>query len=156
MTSNSVAHYNSKRLQYSPKTNYKPKFKRRWFQNEQNYQMLLLENTQMYILSVYRSQQATPLTVMIKIQELLGKVDQKKLFIIGGDFNLCPIEQEKNVITKALEHFGFTQMIKEATHENGRALDHLYIRNIKNPISISIQSLYWTDHDAITVMVPGE
>ena len=60
------------------------------------------------------------------------------------------------MIDNTLRRFGFTQMIREATHEQGRALDHLYIRNMKQPIDVSIQSLYWTDHDAITVMVPRQ
>ena len=138
------------------KTNYNPKFKRIFTYNDETYQMILLENSQMYVLSVYRSEKAERFTVMMKIREILGILDRNKLFIIGGDFNTCATE--KNVITNTLtnEYFGFTQMILEATHEKGRALDHLYIRNMTKPISVAIEPLYWTDHDAITVMVPRQ
>ena len=138
------------------KISYEPKFKMIGQVNQQNCQMVLLENFQMFVLSIYRSQEATPSSVITSIKDILDKLDHtNKLFIIGGDFNLCAVT-EKNIITETLKSYGFDQIIKEATHEKGRALDHLYIKNMKQPITIEIQSLYWTDHDSITVMVPRQ
>ena len=55
--------------------------------------------------------------------------------------------------------FGFSQMVKNPTHLHGSLLDHIYFRQgpdrEKYKVTIESHGKYYTDHDAITVMLRG-
>ena len=79
--------------------------------------------------------------------------------VICGDFNICFLSKRNNKITKYLEQNGFTQLMKEATHIQGRLLDHFYFREKENDqlvTSVFRYSPYYADHDAIctTITMP--
>ena len=62
------------------------------------------------------------------------------------------MNESENILTVGLCNLGFKQVISEATHERGNALDHLYFRDMKkgSQIQVELQSVYWSDHDAVT------
>ena len=58
-----------------------------------------------------------------------------------------------NVFKSCLEDFGFHQLIEKATHDEGHALDHIYVSNEKifPKENIYLKPLYFSDHDAICI-----
>ena len=142
------------------RTKHQPRFHRVSHVEEPFFQIAAYQNDDMSVLSVYRSKDA-PLQNVLKatVQVLSTLKDQfEKPCIIGGDFNVCAVNDSNNPLTVGLCRLGFKQVISEATHEKGNALDHLYIRDMKkrSQIQVELQSVYWSDHDAITVMVSSQ
>ena len=82
--------------------------------------------------------------------------------MIGGDFNLCAMSESNNVLVAGLISAGFQQLVQEATHIEGRTIDHCYIRNNNASVfdgsskssSVSVRSVYFSDHDAIILTIP--
>ena len=137
------------------KRNYQPRFNLKCHVEEYHLQIAAYKNDHMSVVSVYRSQECSLEKVKNAIVGVIKLLDSHKPCIIGGDFNICAVNQPDNILTKELQSLGFHQMITEATHEKGNCLDHLYFRdNNSTPIQVEVQSVYWSDHDAITVMVP--
>ena len=67
---------------------------------------------------------------------------------------LCTVNDENNAITKMLEGLGFKQVMKEATHIEGRHIDHCYWNDKSKKWEvpeIERYSPYHSDHDAILV-----
>ncbi|XP_057292445.1 uncharacterized protein LOC130621150 [Hydractinia symbiolongicarpus] len=68
--------------------------------------------------------------------------------IVVGDFNLKPnalLEQTLN---------GYEQVVSEPTHLGGSILDHVYIKKSlleQFLVYVSVKSLFFTDHEAITI-----
>ena len=115
--------------------------------NNNVYQISAFESADMSVISVYRSEAANLQMVLDDIIQIYTRCDPQKLCIIGGDFNLCFIKNGENAITTGLTYAGFEQVVKEATHELCGAIYHCYIKQPNR------KSIYWSDHDAITVMV---
>ena len=79
-------------------------------------------------------------------------VDSEKTTVIGGDINICALAQRKNFVTESLEEMGFKQLVTQATHEDGRALDHIYIRQGKTARfdwALEYFPKYYSDHDGV-------
>ena len=53
-------------------------------------------------------------------------IDIEKTSVIGGDINICALQQPRNHITASLKEMGFKQIVMTATHKEGRAIDHVY------------------------------
>ena len=53
---------------------------------------------------------------------------------------------------------GFHQQIKEPTRVSGSGIDHLYINNLMQELTISTQidGAYYSDHDILTLYVPKQ
>ena len=123
-----------------------------------NYQISKFACDNCEVISVYRSESAPYEDVLCDIAQICN---DEKLTILGGDFNVCVLKNEHNLLIKGLTQFGFIQMISEATHIAGGAIDHCYIRQAvgytgsqltsKNTY---IHSVYWSDHDAILISMP--
>ena len=118
-----------------------------------NYQILKFEYDQYVIIALYRSQCASCLDILT---EILKFCDTEKLIVIGGDFNVCAITEFNNVLLNGLINAGFNQLVREATHIEGRTIDHCYVRNStiksQNAIteqSVSVRSVYFSDHDSV-------
>ena len=129
--------------------------------NKENYQMTLFESDIVNVISVYRSKDAPLKDTLLDVIKLWNLVDKHKPCIVGGDFNISA--DQRNPLTSGLEALCFKQQIRQATHEKGNILDHLYYRprtmvyansNKFVQPEIALQSVYWSDHDAITVMIP--
>ena len=129
--------------------------------NSRNYQITQVVSPKLDVLSVYRSSSSSMQDVL---NELGAMIDRNKTTLIGGDMNACVLKNPKNPLTKGLEGLGFAQLVDQATHNLGGALDHVYVRHPDGSaarewptINVLPLSVYWSDHDAIMVSVwPNE
>ena len=104
--------------------------------------------TNIDIINVYRSQNGNQHDL---IQILENMIDRRRFCIITGDFNLCGREDRRNMVTLYLERKGFNQIVDEATHIQGRIIDHIYVNNIRCVLEIERFSPYYSDHDGLLV-----
>ena len=102
------------------------------------------------LVNVYRSSQGS-LTELKKVID--DKVSSAHGVVIG-DFNLCARIQKKNQVTSHLEKIGFLQKVTEATHIQGRIIDHCYVKESEEfrMKDLKLYSPYYSDHDAILVV----
>ena len=100
------------------------------------------------VINVYRSSNGKQKELIEKLQQT---INPKKLTIISGDFNLCAREEKTNRVSKFLEEIGFSQLVKEASHIQGRIIDHVYINCTEAVIDLERYSPYYSDHDALLV-----
>ena len=117
--------------------------------NNDGFSISTIESEKLKVIGVYRSQDGD---IVNLLDEIKGFVDTEKTTVIGGDFNVCALTQRKNDVTKNMEEMGFTQLVTQATHENGRALDHIYIRQGKTTRfdwALEYFPKYYSDHDGI-------
>ena len=104
-------------------------------------------------LAVYRSNQGNTVELLEHLIELITPGVNT---VICGDFNICYQATRNNRVTKYLEDNGFTQLVKEATHIQGRLIDHFYMRiceNDQQPTSLYRYSPFCADHDAICTTI---
>ena len=68
---------------------------------------------------------------------------------------MCVLKQPKNYVTTSLTENGFQQMVTEATHIEGGAIDHIYIRQgvMKFTWSLELCPKYYSDHDGLYVTI---
>ena len=123
-----------------------------------NYQISKFACDNCEVISVYRSESAPYEDVLCDIGQICN---DEKLTIIGGDFNICVLKNEHNILIKGLTQLGFIQMISEATHIAGGAIDHCYVRQAVGYTGSQLtskntylHSVYWSDHDAILISMP--
>ena len=100
------------------------------------------------VINVYRSSNGKKKELIEKLQQT---INPKKLTIITGDFNLCAREEKTNRVSMFLEEIGFSQLVKEASHIQGRIIDHIYINCTEAVIDLERYSPYYSDHDALLV-----
>ena len=65
-----------------------------------------------------------------------------------------PFKQPNNFATTSLEKMGFQQVVTEATHIEGGAIDHIYIsqgRDNKFDWDLELYPKYYSDHDGISL-----
>ena len=99
--------------------------------NKEKMQLTKLESSKIDVIIVYRSDQGNTAEL---IEHLIELITPENNTIICGDFNICSLATRKNRVTKYLEQNGFTQLVKEATHIQGRLLDQFYFRQSENKI----------------------
>jgi len=106
------------------------------------------------IISVYRSKEGN-ITQLIDHLRLL--LDTEKITIIGGDFNICLVQNKANELSTFLSCLGFKQLVNEATHIKGGHIDHVYIKGC-NSADVELYSPYYTamDHDALCISIEME
>ena len=100
------------------------------------------------IINVYRSQDGNQHDL---IQILENMIDRSRFCIITGDFNLCGRDERRNAVTLYLERKGFNQIVDEATHIQGRMIDHVYVNNCGCVLELERFSPYYSDHDGLLV-----
>ena len=85
------------------------------------------------------------------VTELQNWLNYEKTTVIGGDFNLCVLKQSKNYVNKSFAEIGFQQIVTEATHVDGGAIDHIYLRQGCNRFewNLEICPKYYSDHDGL-------
>ena len=84
-----------------------------------------IEYEKLIVIGVYRSADGDIKNLLNELQNL---VDSEKTTLIGGYMNICFLKQRKNLLTQNLEDIGFKQLVTQATHDDGGALDHIYVR----------------------------
>ena len=105
------------------------------------------------IIGVYRSQNGNVMDIVNELQNLLNR---DKTTVVGGDFNLCVLRHPKNYITASLEEEGFKQIVTAATHIEGGAIDHIYIRHGNDRIfewDLEYCPKYYSDHDGLGLTI---
>ena len=112
-----------------------------------DYQMTRIESSLFSVINVYRSVQADSTF----IKSLINQIDFENNVIICGDFNFCSLEQQEHEISKHLNKLGFIQLIKNATHREGRSLDHVYFYHKDSTLAVSCNTrgCYYSDHDQV-------
>ena len=55
------------------------------------------------------------------------------------------------MVTLFLERQGFSQLMQEATHIQGRVIDHIYVNDASCILEIERFSPYYSDHDGLLV-----
>ena len=93
---------------------------------------------------------------METIEAIEKFIDTNRIVLITGDFNICLRKNPRNALTLALKNKGFSQLQVEATHIMGGHIDHVYwydARNEWNEPQLERQSVYYSDHDAILIML---
>ena len=120
---------------------------------KQKMQLSKFESPKLDVITVYRSEQGNSSELLEHIKNL---ITHGKNTAICGDFNICYLSTRNNRITKYLEENGFKQLVKEATHIQGRLLDHFYIwskQENSTKTSLLRYSPYYSDHDALCTTV---
>ena len=109
------------------------------------------------VIGVYKSSEGDSKDVIKQISDM---IEDEKITVIGGDFNVCYYKHRNNIITKNLNELDFHQTVEQATHIEGGLIDHLYIKKRKGAeVSWIVEILpkYYSDHDCICLtLCPDE
>ena len=117
--------------------------------NNEGFSITKVEHEKLDIIGVYRSQNGD---VTNLIRELTKLVDVEKTTVIGGDFNICVLAKENNIVTTSLRQLGFKQIVTQATHVHGGAIDHMYIsQGFTDKFEPYLEYIpkYYSDHDGL-------
>ena len=114
---------------------------------DDHYQMIRVESQEYSIINVYRSNDAGRQFV----NDILEQLNYDKTIIICGDFNFCSKSQVQHEVSIVLKNKGFVQLVNEATHREGRSLDHMYVylKNTSLSTKCVVAGCYFSDHDKI-------
>ena len=121
---------------------------------EVNMQLTKLCSPYLDVVSVYRSQDGS---LQKLTDHILNVVDNRKTTIVCGDFNVCIKTSRNNGLSKTLKLHGFLQYVKEATHIKGGHIDHVYLKQGVQEMTVDacLYCPYYsaTDHDALLVVI---
>ncbi len=96
----------------------------------ENYQIMkLTQGADLQVIAAYRSS-SSPLDAFT--EDVLKLITEGVPTAIMGDMNVCAKESPGNHLTASLERKGFSQMVKEPTHREGRVIDHIYVNLYEN------------------------
>ena len=118
---------------------------------EDNLQIMKISFKDLDSINVYRSAGKGLADTYDKIHET---IDQSKVTLITGDFNVCLNKNPNNLVTMKLKKLGFTQLVDRCTHVEGGQIDHIYWKDLnrdwKDP-KLEFYSPYYSDHDGLLV-----
>ena len=121
---------------------------------EKFFQLSKFSSPTLDVISVYRSQGGRPELLFENLSKL---IDLGKCTLICGDFNICFNADRRNPLIDGLENISFKQFVQTSTHFEGGLIDHVYMRQGPNPVSIKCAqySPYYCakDHDAQLVTI---
>ena len=128
------------------------KFKHQVTVNHDGFSLVKISSTDLDIIGVYRSQNGNMIDMIRELQILQN---DEKTTLIGGDFNLCGLKQPNNYINKSLTEIGFQQIVYEATHIDGGAIDHIYLSQGCKGFEWSLELCpkYYSDHDGLYLSI---
>jgi exonuclease III len=114
----------------------------------QHYQITKYESEGVVSINVYRSAQGSTEEVVEAIErmEVEGKAN-----IVTGDMNTCARLQRTGLLVSSMLGSGYQLLTKEATHTQGRLIDHAYIKNGK--ADLHHYCPYYSDHDGLCLTV---
>ena len=80
-------------------------------------------------------------------------INNQRVTVITGDFNICYIENFSNRMIQGLLAMGFDQLVHEPTHIHGRHIDHIYYLDQDNKFKpiLDRYSPYYSDHDGTCI-----
>ena len=119
--------------------------------NQDGFSLSKITSNDLDIIGVYRSQNGSMVEMVREIEKLHNN---EKTTVIGGDLNVCVLKQPNNSATTSLRKMGFQQIVTEATHIEGGAIDHIYIsqgRDNKFDWDLELYPKYYSDHDGISL-----
>ena len=120
------------------------------------YQISMIVSSKMSIINVYRSEKASD--NFLKELEKLLKFD--KTIIVCGDFNYCHSSQVHHPVHTFFTERNFIQLVSEATHKEGRLLDHSYVYYVEpfslNDFDAKTHGCYYSDHDKVVTLINSE
>ena len=121
----------------------------------EKYQISKIQSKKYDIICVYRSTDTCKTNQIKFLNDLHSLLNIKRQTFILGDFNFDALLPEKNLILKELQNWNFKQLVEKATHIKGGLIDHCYISDNIDPLTVTInqKSVYYTDHDIIPVLV---
>ena len=121
--------------------------------NHDGFSISKITSSDLDIIGIYRSQNGNVMDIVTELQYL---VNNEKTTIIGGDLNMCVLKHPKNYITASLEEEGFQQLVTAATHIEGGAIDHIYMRergNNRFEWDLEYCPKYYSDHDGLGLTI---
>ena len=130
----------------------KPPFSQPRNSNGTNFQITKMSSPDLDVICVYRSSDGSKRELLSKLLDILTF---NKASYICGDFNICLFKEPQNVLTDTLEENNFVQIVQNPTFKIGSLLDHGYIRQT-NPFTMTTYAPYWSDHDAVLLVVHKE
>ena len=130
----------------------KPPFSRPRDSNGTNFQITKITSPDLDVICVYRSQEGNKRELLSK---LLERSTPNKATYICGDFNICLFKEPQNVLSDTLKENSFVQIVQNPTFKSGSLLDHGYVRET-NPFTGTTYAPYWSDHDAVLLVVHKE
>jgi len=123
---------------------------------KEGFSIIKITSKDMDIIGIYRSQNGNVVSLVGELQDM---IDIDKTSVIGGDINICALQQPRNHITASLKEMGFKQIVMTATHKEGRAIDHIYWRqgqNARYELALDYIPKYYSDHDALCLTLKEE
>ena len=112
------------------------------------YQIIKHEFLELDIIAMYISPAMSDMSKVIG--EISDLVVPDRYTILCGDVNCDPCDSP---LAMAMFGLGFSQIVAEPTHIQGRTLDHLYITPRESLRDYFIHPLYFSDHDAVCASV---
>ena len=115
-------------------------------------QITKVTSERMDVISVYRSQEESFLSLKNKVESL---IDPNKTTLVVGDFNFC-YKTSQNEFSSFMSKSKFNQLVEAATHIEGGLLDHAYFKSVgdEREATVELCSNYYSDHDTLTVFIP--
>ena len=116
--------------------------------NKALYQISRVSTNNHHIINLYISRGANKREFL---QDLGALAKGNKPCIIVGDFNINFLESPNELIITQITSNGFHQIVTLPTHEKGGLIDHVYIKNVREQIEVSLNFPFYSDHAAILV-----
>jgi len=132
------------------------KFEHQVNQKKEGFSISKITSKDIDIIGIYRSHNGNVVSLVGELQDL---IDIDKTSVIGGDMNICALQQPRNYVTASLKELGFQQLVMTATHKDGGAIDHIYWRQGKNSEyewDLECIPKYYSDHDALCLTLKEE
>ena len=127
----------------------KPSFEHVCSVKTSNFQMIKFSSGDLDSIHVYRSAEGSLREMRDRLEEL---VSPGRSVLISGDVNICLDKEPNNLISGFLRDQGFVQLGKEATHDQGGRIDHIYFKGvpgIEADVELNHHHPYYSDHDAL-------
>ena len=118
---------------------------------QEYYQITKIISNSLDIVNVYRSS-GTDDTSFLK--DLTRLLNSEKHTLIFGDFNICYRSDENHGVFQTLRNLGYKQLVKYATHIEGRLLDQIFCfcPDVEITYEVKQQAQYYLDHDLISIV----
>ena len=125
--------------------------------SKEQYQISMSKSEDRKVINLYRysscgSRQNKELLVDLQCMITKSTEVEDEIFICG-DFNFCAKSEDNNVIFITLLEMGFKQLCSFPTHDGGRVIDHVYVRNNAHKYEISQYCVPELDHDIVNVVI---
>ena len=116
-------------------------------------QIAKFKHKRLDVINLYRSQLGNSQEIL---EQLKHQMDEGRITLITGDFNLCFVENFSCRLIQGLLNLGFDQLVHEPTHIRGRHIDHVYFRDPTETLKprVTRYSPYYSDHDGICITIP--